>query len=262
MLPTSARTLVERARGRTLPDLLARTLPPWIDPAFASRTRLLEREKASVRAAHGDRVWQREARFYLDAPLFPRAFQTLAGFGLDSGVELRSPLYDRRVVEFACARPRHERNSGRETKRLLRHSMRGLLPAHVLAPRAHRTGITSAYSDRSMRRVFPAWMEQVLARPVLGELGVVVPSEIRRAWLEFLNTGRNDLKIPLFLTLHVELWLRARLRARSADGPASRSRTGTDGSLGLTTPPSDRILGLNSPEPVKGEVHVCTSNPR
>ena len=31
--------------------------------------------------------------------------------------------------------------------------MQGLLPDHVLAPRAYRTGITSSYSDRQMRAV-------------------------------------------------------------------------------------------------------------
>ena len=33
---------------------------------------------------------------------------------------------------------------------------------------------------------------------------------LERGWSEFERTGANDLKISLFLTLHVELWLRAR----------------------------------------------------
>lgn len=262
-LPDAVRGVAERVRGRVLPDLLRRTLPPWIDEEFATRAKLAERERASVRSANGERGWRREARFYLEAPLFPRAFQTLAGFGLEGGVELRSPLYDRRVVEFACSRPREERNSGRETKRLLRRAMRGLLPEHVLAPRTHRTGITTAYSDRSMRRVFPALMERVLDAPMLGELGVVNGAKIREGWQEFVRTGRNDLKIPLFLTLHVELWLRARLRSRSEGGPGPGSETGTGGSSGLTLPASESSLGrFFQDEPVNSEVDGCTSSRR
>jgi asparagine synthase (glutamine-hydrolysing) len=169
----------------------------------------------------GYRGWRREAHFFLAAPVFPRAFQTLAGFALDAGVELRSPLYDRRVIEFACARPRAERNDGRETKRLLRAAMRGLLPDEVLAPRSTRTGITTAYSDRRMRAEFPVLLERHGKMQMLADLGIVEPDAMRRGWDEYCRTGSTALKIPLFLTMQVELWLRAHAREQSGVGSAA-----------------------------------------
>ncbi len=130
------------------------------------------------------------------------------------GSGLRSPLYDKRVVEFACARPREERNDARETKRLLRAAMRGLLPDEVLAPRASRTGITTAYSDRRMRSEFPLLLARHGKMQMLADLGIVDPGAMRRAWEEYCRTGSTALKIPLFLTMHV-----ARLRAQARAEP-------------------------------------------
>ena len=209
-LPLELREAIQDARGRERADYLERPIPGWIRRDFARQHDLRGRERSRMPARAERSSWKREAEFYLTAPALPRAFAALSGFALREGVELRSPLYDRRIVEFACARPREERSRGRETKRLLRQAMQGILPDDVLAPRTHRTGITSAYSDRRMRTEFPLFLEEALREPLLAELGIVDPAELRRGWIRFLETGANSLKIPLFLTLQVELWLRAR----------------------------------------------------
>jgi asparagine synthase (glutamine-hydrolysing) len=171
------------------------------------------------------RGWRREADFFLASPTFPRAFQCLSTFALEAGVELRSPLYDRRIVEFASGRPREERNTGRETKRLLRRAMQGLLPDDVLAPRPFRTGITTAYSDRKMRESWPRLMQPLKDSLRLEELGIVDRRALERGWSEFERTGANDLKISLFLTLHVELWLRAHETSQGMEALNARERT-------------------------------------
>ena len=212
-LPEPLKQPVLQRLGRRSADDFTRPTPPWIRADFVARHALHERERSRMPSRPGYRGWRREAHFFLAAPVFPRAFQCLAGFALDAGVELRSPLYDRRVVEFACARPREERNDARETKRLLRAAMRGLLPDEVLAPRPTRTGITTAYSDRRMRSEFPLLLARHGKMQVLAELGIVDPDAMRRGWEEYCRTGSTALKIPLFLTMHVELWLEARTRA-------------------------------------------------
>jgi asparagine synthase (glutamine-hydrolysing) len=228
-VPPSIMRRVQRLRGREWADYLDRAIPSWIRPDFAGRYGLRERETAGMGHRPADKGWRREARYFLTAPAFGRAFKSLGAFALESGVELRSPLLDRRVIEFACTRPREERYEGRETKRLLREAMRGLLPDHVLAPRPFRTGITSSYSDRQMRASFPGLMHYLLDAPVLGELGIIDSDAVRLNWDRYLKTRSNSLKIPLFLTLHMELWLRARLRpeqtVKPADAP-TRVRTG------------------------------------
>lgn len=212
-LPEPLKQPVLQRLGRRSADDFTRPTPPWIRADFVARHGLHDRERSRMPSRPGYRGWRREAHFFLAAPVFPRAFQCLAGFALDAGVELRSPLYDRRVVEFACARPREERNDARETKRLLRAAMRGLLPDEVLAPRPTRTGITTAYSDRRMRSEFPLLLARHGKMQMLAELGIVDPDAMRRGWEEYCRTGSTALKIPLFLTMNVELWLQAQARA-------------------------------------------------
>jgi asparagine synthase (glutamine-hydrolysing) len=211
-LPAALTGLVDGLLGRPTSDYLERAIPPWVRPDFARRLELRDHERAGFPRRSGYRGWRREAHFYLAAHNLPRGFRCLAELSLAEGIELRSPLYDRRVIELACTRPRSERNDRQETKQLLRASMKGLLPDHVLAPRRHRTGITTAYSDRRLREAFPELMRTFMERPLLAELGIVEPSAIRANWERYLRTGDVTLKIPLFLTLQVELWLRSRLQ--------------------------------------------------
>jgi len=88
--------------------------------------------------------------------------------------------------------------------------MRGLLPASVLAPRAHRTGVTAGYFRREMARAFPALAEEALRAPLLGELGIV---DVEVLWSEvnrYTRSGEANLGVQLFFTLQTELWLCAR----------------------------------------------------
>jgi asparagine synthase (glutamine-hydrolysing) len=198
--------------GRPLRGYLERTPPSWIDRRFAAEHRLAARERRAAPARGGRRPSAYETHWFLSYPYFPRAFAAVAGFALEEGVELRSPLYDRRVIEFALTRPRAERSQGPETKRLLRAAMAGLLPAHVLAPRRRRTGVTGGYLARSLRREQAASLDAVFGSSMLlAELGIINAPELRRNWCTYLQQGGGGLGVALFLTFQVELWLRARL---------------------------------------------------
>jgi asparagine synthetase B (glutamine-hydrolysing) len=106
-----------------------------------------------------------ETHAYLRFPFFGRVVGVLRAFALEEGVELRSPLLDDRVVRFAVRRPWSERSDGLETKILLRRAMRGLIPESVLAPRPHRTGVTSAYFLRQLRGPARPHIEDALRDP-------------------------------------------------------------------------------------------------
>lgn len=203
-------------RRRPLRPTFERPVPPWIDRGFARRHGLRARERAHNPRPRGAGPAQTEAHWYLTAPYFPRAYGLVSAFALEMGVELRSPLLDRRVVEFAAARPREERNAGRETKRLLRASMRGLLPDAVLAPRDTRTGTLDGHFAAGMRSEFPALAAEAFRAPRLAELGIVDPAALRAACGTYARTADGSLGFALAQTLHVELWLRARERAGAA----------------------------------------------
>lgn len=214
--PWVVRAVEMGRRGRPWLSYLDRSLPPWIDRAFARQHGLEERGRCAIPRRPGESVSAYETGWYLRNPYFSRVYAAVAGMALDEGVEARSPMYDRRIVEFASKRPRWERSSGYETKSLLRASMAGLLPPPLLGPRTHRTGVTGAYFERSMREQFPPLFEEAQRSLMLAELGIVDPAALRRGLDEYLRTGSATLGVPLLLTLQAEWWMRARLRPPTA----------------------------------------------
>lgn len=209
--PPLLRAAALMRRGRPLHAPLERPLPEWMDERFIREHNLRERGTLRASAFHGGGRAAYETHWYLAHPYFPRVFASVSAFGLEAGIELRSPLYDRRLIEFAVSRPRDERASGRETKRLLRHAMRGLLPEQVLAPRRVHTGRAGGYLTRSMRERHATLFETTFQEPLrLAELGIVDPDALRQGWTRYLRNGAEDLGVNLFLTFQTELWLRGR----------------------------------------------------
>ncbi|HEY6089646.1 MAG TPA: asparagine synthase-related protein, partial [Gemmatimonadaceae bacterium] len=139
-------------RGRMLRGSMERPTPPWINTAFEREHSLTDRFPAlGPDAQSGSTAVDREAQFYLTHQFFGRVNARMFAFASDQGVELRSPLLDSRVVRFALSRPREEKNTRGDNKRLLRASMKDLLPASVLAPRRGKAGTLSSYFSEHMR---------------------------------------------------------------------------------------------------------------
>ncbi|MEP7066400.1 MAG: asparagine synthase-related protein [Gemmatimonadota bacterium] len=209
-LPDFALSLARVARrGRPLFSYLERSLPPWIDARFVREHSLDERDRRyAPRITRGSRA-DRETAWYLSHQYFPRVFGAVSTFAKEEGVEIRSPLYDRRVIEFALTRPREERSSGDETKQLLRASMRGLLPDSILAKRTKRTGVTGGYFARSMREHLPLLVDELFQHSLLESAGVVDALAFRRAASEYARGVQSSFSVGLYFTLQCELWLRS-----------------------------------------------------
>lgn len=213
--PALPDALLQAARivrhGRPLQGELRRRLPEWVAPAFARQHGLSEYVRALPRPRRGESIAATETRWYFTDPFFPTVFGLMAEFALEEGVELRSPLYDARLLRFAATRPRTERSAGHETKRLLRHAMRGLLPDSVLKARAARTGVASGYFDRAMRKTHAAMIADALEQPLLSEIGVVDRAALDQARNLFMRSGEGELGLRLFQTVQAEWWMRGRL---------------------------------------------------
>jgi asparagine synthase (glutamine-hydrolysing) len=211
--PNLPRPVLSAARvlrgGRPLLSYLERSLPPWIDSRFARAHSLDTRDRLHApRITHGSRA-DRETAWYLSHQYFPRVFGAVSTLAMDEGVEIRSPLYDKRVIELALTRPREERSQGAETKRLLRAAMRGLLPESILAKRTKRTGVTGGYFARSMREHLPALVDGAFNHSVLESAGVIDAIAFRRAVSEYARGVQSNFSVGLYFTLQSELWLRS-----------------------------------------------------
>jgi asparagine synthase (glutamine-hydrolysing) len=215
--PMLAPSLLDAAtvarRGRRLHGPYERWLPSWMSPDMAGALRARQRRRALPQDRRSCAAY--ETAFYFECAHFPRVFGAAAALALEEGVEVRAPLYDRRVVEFAARRPRWERCSGGQTKRLLRHALSGLLPDQVLAPRAARTGVTSGYFERSTRRALPEVIGQLGHPWALADLGIVALHQVDQASAAYARHPDPNVGVALLCTLHVELWLRARARGEA-----------------------------------------------
>lgn len=196
-----------------------RPIPEWVAPTFARMYGLRERERGHLPRPPGRGRAAYETLWTLVAPNFGRLSSYMGAFALEAGVEHRSPFYDRRLIEFAAARPRAERNTGGDQKRLLREAMRGLLPDTVLAPRPFKTGLAHGHLHRSLRGAAQELMTGLGSGCVLAELGIAEPGVLARSWEEYLRSGETRLAVGLSTAVQVEWWLRARL-----GDPALRSK--------------------------------------
>ena len=208
-------------RGRPLRGYLERDVPAWINADFARRHAFHERARLTPARRRGESFAAVESRYYMTSPYFPRVYTCVSGIAREEGIEVRSPLLDARVIAFAAKRPRDERASRQETKRVLRAAMRGVIPDDVLAPRRVRTGTTGRLFGRALRDGGADLIDEVTRDCRLAELGIIEPAALRRGWEAWRATGDGNLGVALFLTLQTEFWTRAHDAARvSPNGDA------------------------------------------
>jgi asparagine synthase (glutamine-hydrolysing) len=202
--------------GRPLHWYLDRPVAEWIHSAFLRQHDLRSRERRHLPTRNRRPHAEHEVHWYFGYPYTANVVACVSRLATASGVELRSPLLDRRVIDFALSRPHSERISDGQTKRLLRAAMRGLLPDSFLAPRRARTGLSSGYFERSMRGAVAPLLLDSFRAPVLEQLGLVDGAILRDRCRRYIDQGASGaVEMQLFLTLQTELWLRARVGAEA-----------------------------------------------
>ena len=195
-------------RDLAWPGPFEQRVAPPVREDFVRRHRLREREREAAPYGRYPTLNSTEQYWSVTAPMFPRIRATLTETQLRAGVTARTPFLDDRLYRFAMSRAREERVTARETKRLLRHAMRGILPDAFLAPRPRRTGVTTQYMRDAMRGPARALFDDVFRRPLLAELGIVDGAHMQQEWRRYAESGEG-LGLRLFELLQTELWLRA-----------------------------------------------------
>lgn len=192
--------------GRHLHDIWDQPLPPWItvSPANVSERAWREPVRRLGRSGAADR----ERRLMLLGPFAGRVVPEYSRISLALGIEQRSPLYDMRIIRFAASRPRDERRTGGEYKRLLRASMVGWLPRSVTDSRNSATGITGDYFRQKMALELPHLVATYGDRLALEELGLVFASRYRAEVNGLARTGDHQNTPALVFTALTESWLR------------------------------------------------------
>ncbi len=200
-----------------------RSIPDWVDPAFARRIDLGDR--LSARPAEWDP--QSAVRSQVHAtgmsPWGYHGTEIMERLGAECGVERRHPLFDRRLVEFALAIPEEQRHRGSARRRIERRAARPFLPA-LVADRDDKANFAPPF-----RHALAACVDMVRpARRLRSvQLGWVKPEALERAYGRATageRTAESDaMAWPVWMTFGVEFWLGAvRGATGGSGGVASR----------------------------------------
>jgi asparagine synthase (glutamine-hydrolysing) len=119
-------------------------------------------------------------------------------------LEVRSPLLDHHVVEFAASLPERLKMRGLVQKRILKRISRDLLPSGILERRKMGFGVPI---DRWLRRELRDMAGDVLLSPRAQQRGYFRPERVRALFEDHVS-GRAVEHFRLWNLLMLELWHR------------------------------------------------------
>jgi len=192
-------------RGRQLRGFWDAEIPPWVRVTKGLLTQVVP--ELSRESGEGIAEW--ETRQALTSPLVARALSWNHSIALEEGILLRSPLFDRRIIQFAATRPLNERHGGPDSKVLLRRAMRDLIPAEILRPRGRKTGTPTDYFRREMQQSALSEFRCLFGGSGcrLESMGLIDLPILRRSMDEYQATAAHGVGALLQMTIEAERWL-------------------------------------------------------
>ncbi len=166
------RTQLSHLRHKSKPPI---TFPTWLQPDFVARQNLQERWEARVAGANSYRGQHGMMTASLWSSIFANSDPGVTSFP----VRLRFPFFDLRLVRYVQTVPPVP---WYDSKRLLRDSMRKMLPATICQrPKTALSG-NPHYALAQQRRP-QGWVEELLSTPAMGSY------VDRERWLQSLHAS-------------------------------------------------------------------------
>lgn len=179
----------------------------WEDPEIVAEERKVALERREfTRTYVGTSPTDHARTLGFLHPVSHRTYSDLRRDALSETIDFRQPFLDNRLIAFALARPWSDMVRDGETKVLLRESMRGILPAKVLAPRPSRTGTTSAYFYRKFRTELASLSQERPTPSPLVDMDIIRPEPLEARINQILITGSGPAGW-IYRTLFLERWL-------------------------------------------------------
>ena len=123
--------------------------------------------------------------------------------GMAAGVEVRVPLIDREIVDFAVALPDSYKQRGAEGKYILRQAIKGLVPDSVLTRSKTGFGVPLR---RWLSNDLVTLVDQVLSHERLVRRGLFDPAQVRQL-IESDRAGSGANAYLVYALLSLEVWL-------------------------------------------------------
>lgn len=184
------------------PAALRRRKPvSWLAPGLVERFH--ELRATGAEPSHGRLPGRGELLRTLRDPLLGSIVERLDRQAAEAGLELRHPLLDHRLFEFAASLPADQLVRGARRKVIVRSAMRGRLPDCVV----ERRGKTypSAVFARGIKDRERGKAEVLMRGMRASELGLIDEKKLRRAYEAYCAGQGNSL---FWHTLALEDWLR------------------------------------------------------
>lgn len=184
-------------------------LPAWIDPVFAARVELRDRlrRRPDTRGAPAE-SWRR-MRWRLDSGEEAFAKERLDSLAVASGLELRHPFYDRRLVELAFATPQDAHITPAHNRAAMRAAM-----ASRLSPETAARVTKNDFTRLLVEALRAPDVQPHVAVPALAARGWVVPAEVGALAVRAREGRDGAAALALWRIIGVEAWLAARFGAR------------------------------------------------
>jgi asparagine synthase (glutamine-hydrolysing) len=177
----------------------------WRDPSAIvvdgrmPQSELVSAEEWAVRDSLLEKMMYTDSASYLPEDLLVKVDRASMGVGL----EVRVPLLDHRVVEFAWQLPIEMKVRGGTTKWLLRRVLERHVPRGLFDRPKMGFGVPI---DTWLRGPLRAWADEMLDEHRLRREGFFRPEPIRKKWDEHLS-GRADWHYLLWDVLMFQAWL-------------------------------------------------------
>ncbi len=202
LLPTPARRLIRLMRSGGADAAL-------IEPDFAKRIDLNERIRSRKHAASFKSFARQDIFDSATGGWQALRFELENQDDAEFDIEIRNPLNDRRIVEFALALPEHQRWRRGESKFILREAMRGLIPEKV------RTRRTKAdFSHLFPQAYLVLHGERIFNSLAVAEMGWINGAQASKMYQEMAQLyAAGDERYTaytwtLWMIFGVELWFR------------------------------------------------------
>jgi asparagine synthase (glutamine-hydrolysing) len=122
-----------------------------------------------------------------------------------AGLEVRAPLLDHRIAEFAWSLPEEMKIRNGQGKSLLRELLYSHVPRELVD--RPKQGF-EAPVGRWMREGLRDWAESLLSKEALIKHGLLNTAVVRKRWAEHAN-GQRNWTYPLWTVLMLQAWLEA-----------------------------------------------------
>jgi asparagine synthase (glutamine-hydrolysing) len=121
------------------------------------------------------------------------------------GIELRSPFFDRRLVELCLAFPGDQKLRDGWSKFVLRNAVRGIVPERIRL-RDWKTTVTPNY-DRILVRFGSSILDQSILRPSGRLAGIVDIDQLHKIYANFVSGHDRSGRYTIWAAAILDIWL-------------------------------------------------------